>query len=271
MRTEYREHHLRLMPCNRGEQLGWTCHIDLANGQRLHSDNTKSFDSIEAAQNWAKSMINLAACPLEPAGQAIEQQLETNSSQIMPYADAMLDKYLPKATARHRLLLKYLVSQFGNHGANKFWDYFLSRAFAVTSSKFLSLCRDLVKAGLIRYWRFNSAYFMEFYLGPAWLSLEEVTLSPESLAALALGEQIATYRPWCQQDESYPGQKNGFPCADKTERNIDLFWQGQGMPANWKFAHDGIALVRIPLRSRYPIWHSTWHSGKWTHRPIFLR
>lgn len=92
-------------------------------------------------------------------------------------------------------------------------------------------------------------------------------LSPESLAALALGEQIATYCPCCQQDESYPGEKRGFPCADKTQRNTDLFWQGQAMPASWRFAHDGIALVRIPLRPRYPTWHSTWQEGKWTHRP----
>ena len=63
------------MPCNRGEQPGWTCHIDLANGQRLHSDNSKSFDSIEAAQNWAKEMINQADYPLSAFGESLEQQI----------------------------------------------------------------------------------------------------------------------------------------------------------------------------------------------------
>lgn len=257
---------LPLVLCKPDAEPCWICHIELANGQRLLSNSDKSFPTVKAALDWAKETIDFADSPLSLSGQALEQQLDTASPHLMPHVDAMLHQYLPKATAQHKLLLKYLILQFDNQGTDHVWDYFLARAFAVTSRKFLSLCQAFVKVGLLRYWRFNQTYFMEFCLGSAWLSVEGARLTTEELSAIALGEQIASYRPWWKKDEQYPGEMLGFPCMENEFRNTQYFSQVLGIRQDWQLRHEGKALVRVPINPDYPTWYSTWQSGVWTHK-----
>lgn len=262
----YKGHLLSPMPCVKDNKLAWSCDIDLVNGKRFHGSNSKSFDSVEAALNWAKTIIDEADGPLFLEGQALEQHLDAAQSYLMSSASAMLRKYLPQANDRHSLLLKYLIRQFQNQGTDTFWEYFVARGFALTSRKFLSICRDLAKSGLIRYSRYTAAHMMEFYLGPAWLSLEGVVLTQQELQAIAKGEQVASYHPWSKSAESYPGEKYGFPCLERTERNIGYFHQGLGMSAKCILRQEGNVLVRVPVNPNYPTWYSTWQDGFWTHK-----
>lgn len=261
----YIGHLLSPMPCVKSNKLAWCCDIDLANGKRFHGSNSKSFDSVDEALNWAKRIIDEADSPFDNEGQGLAHSSNATLSYLMSSADTMLQKYLPKATDSHSLVLKYLSKQFQNQGTDTFWDYFLARGFALTSRSFLSICRDLAKSGLIRYFRYTAVHMMDFYLGPAWLSLEGVVLTQQELQAIVRGEQVASYHPWRKSNETYPGEKYGFPCMEQSERNIGYFYKGLGMSAKWILRQQGNILVRVPLNPHYPTWHSTWQDGFWTH------
>lgn len=260
----YKGHLLSTIPIRINNELCWYCDIELASGKRLIGAR-KSFSSVEDALLWAKAMIDLADRHLLVEEQVLAPPSDTATVHLLPYADVMLHKHLAKATNKHKLLLKFLIREFENQGNAHFWDYFLARAFTVTSQKFLNLCKELVKAGLIRYSRYDSAYMTSFYLGPAWLSQDGVALKAEELSALALGEQAASYRPWWTTEESYPGEKYGFPCQQKDHRNNHYFYQGSETRARWKFRHQDNALVRVAINPNHPTWYSTWHNGIWTH------
>ncbi len=262
----YMGHLLSYMPCVKDNKLAWCCDIDLAIGKRFHGSNSKSFDSVDEALNWAKRIIDEADTPFNNEGQGLVDSSNAALSYLISSADAMLQKYLPTATHSHSLVLKYLLKQFQNQGTDAFWDYFLARGFALTSRKFLSICRDLAKSGLIRYSRYTAAYMMDCYLGPAWLSLEGVVLQEQELQAIAIGEQVASYHPWRKSNESYPGEKYGFPCMEQSECNIAYFYEGLGMSAKWTLRQQGNILVRVPVNPHYLTWYSTWQDGFWTHR-----
>jgi hypothetical protein len=262
----YMGHLLSSMPCVKNNKLAWYCDIDLENGLRFHGSSSKSFDSVDEALNWGKRIIDKADSPFNNEGQGLAQPSNSTQSFLMSSVEVMLQKYLPKATDSHSLVLKHLLKQFQNQGTDELWDYFLARGFALTSRSFLSICRDLAKSGLIRYSRYSAAHMMDFYLGPAWLSLEGVALHEQELQAIVRGEQVASYHPWRKSNESYPGEKYGFPCMERSERNIGYFHEGFGMPAKWIFRQEGNTLMRVPLNPHYPIWYSTWQDGFWTHR-----
>ncbi len=261
----YVGHLLNPWLCEKDNKLIWCCDIHLASGKRFHGSG-KSFDSIDEAVNWAKRVIDEADSSLNNEEQGLVGSSNAALSYLMPSADSMLEKYLPSAAHSHSLVLKYLLKQFQNQGTDTFWDYFVARRFALTSQKFLNICRDLAKSGLIRYSRRSSAHMVEFCLGPAWLSLEGVVLQEQELQAIVRGEQVANYCPWRKSNESYPGENYGFPCIEQTERNIGYFYQRLGMSAKWILRQEGNILVRIPLNSYYPTWYSTWQDGFWIHK-----
>ncbi len=262
----YMGHLLSSMPCVKNNKLAWCCDIDLENGKRFHGSSSKSFDSVDEALNWGKRIIDKADSPFNNEGQELAQPSNVASSYLMSSAEVMLQKYLPKATDSHSLVLKHLLKQFQKQGTDELWDYFLARGFALTSRSFLSICRDLAKSGLIRYSRYSAAHMMDFYLGPAWLSLEGVALHQQELQAIVRGEQVASYHPWRKSNESYPGEKYGFPCIEQSERNIGYFYQGLGMSAKWTLHQQGNTLVRVPVNPHYLTWYSTWQDGFWTHK-----
>lgn len=265
----YNGHLLSTMPCVKNNKLAWCCDIDLAIGKRFHGSSSKSFDSVDEALNWAKRIIDEADSPFDNERQGLEQPSNSAQSFLMSSAEVMLQKYLPTATDSHTLVLKYLLKQFQDQGTDEFWDYFVARSFALTNRKFLSICRDLAKSGLIRYSRYTAAHMMDFYLGPAWLSLERVTLHEQELQAIVRGEQVASYCPWRKSNESYPGEKYGFPCMVQSERNVGYFHEGFGMSDRWILSQEGNVLVRVPINPHYPIWYSTWQDNLWTHKSRF--
>ncbi|MCL6753953.1 hypothetical protein KBT16_24430, partial [Nostoc sp. CCCryo 231-06] len=215
---------------------------------------------------WTKRRIDEADSPLDNEGQGVGHSSNAALSYLMSSSDSMLKKYLPSASYSHSLVMKYLLKQFQDQGTDEFWDYFVARRFALTSRKFLGICRDLASSGLIRYFRYSNAHMVEFYLGPAWLSLEGVVLKEQELQAISIGEQVTSYHPWRKSKESYPGENYGFPCMEQTERNIGYFHQRLEMSAKWILHHENNVLVRVPVNPHYPTWYSTWQEGYWIHK-----
>lgn len=258
----YKGYILQPRPCCKGGSLCWNCDVKLPDGKWLYGD--EDYSCIEDALAWAKKMVNLTEDGWRE--QANGQQSNDALVYLLQHLDLMLNQYLPKSTDAHKLLLKYLILKFENKGTAKFWEYFLAPTLALSRQQLLRHCRELVKVGLLRYYRHNRAYMMKFYLGPAWLNAEAVTLRVEELEQIARGETAASYRPWWTGTERYPGEKYGWPCSNDSKQT---FWQPSGTrTGGWAFSHQGNALVRVPTKPNYPTWYSTWQDSAWTHKSV---
>ncbi len=242
---------------------GWMCVLCLPDGTWLQ--RLESHTSLEDVLQWGKKLIDISDNALDQIKQADELTLEKIQPHLYGCVAVMVKKYFPKTKHDHTLLLKYLILQINSKGTIEFWEQLLAPALELTTRQLLNRCKDLVKAGLIRYSRKGGNSVIGCYLGPAWLNLEGVTLTSEELGAIAKGEEVASYQPWGNEIEQYPGEKCGWPNMEENHM-FSVILQEKGMKVRWVLRHEGNALVRVPTKQNNPKWYSTWSDGLWTHR-----
>lgn len=223
-------------------QHGWTCDFYFPdNKERFGASNHRFL--CKSALEWGKKMVDserVYTVSSEP------REFADESIQLRPFYK-LLDSAFEALSDRDSaewLLAAYLLIYLSDRGEVSFWESVLSKTIGVKPRQLTRSLNKLVNLGIIRYQRWpNKNYPTSFSLGPAWLSVDGLTLSSDELKSILEGDVF-------KGEEGYHGS---------------LSW-GKRIPENSrKLTHESGALLQRHKSKKYPKIYSTWVDGKWTH------
>jgi len=166
---------------------GWRCDISYPNGTLRQAGVFHNFP--EKALSWGKEIIDTGNVYSTPVGQRLFADEPTVVRPFLSFFDLIFSHHFPSGDRTYWLLAAYLLLHFGEQGRIDFWDDSLVKKLKLGPRQFMNRRKSLARAGIIRWvsWS-NQNCPTTYYIGPAWLSVQGVTLTSVELRALEDGE-----------------------------------------------------------------------------------
>jgi hypothetical protein len=209
---------------------GWACQIHTPDGEVLKlTPHPLPWESINAAKALIDIDFKKASCNKEFYGYPIQIGNPFIKLTNLDYFE--LDE-------TQQFFMSWLALNFGNTGKTSFWEEYLIKFLEIPKRKLRSITQSLQDMGLITALHTHKFFPIEYYLGPAWLAVDDLELNTQELKAIVEGSRCDLNIPYYDRLSS----------------------------REYQLCHEGKSIIFIPENSR-----DRWYSLKWEDQWIVQR
>jgi hypothetical protein len=209
---------------------GWACQIHTPESEILTlTPKTCSWESIDAAKALIDIDFKKEACNKEFYDYPIK--IGNPFIKLIKFNCFDLDE-------TQQYVMFWLALNFGKTGKNSFWEEFLIKFLEIPKRKLRVITKNLEELGLITTRHLHKFYPIEYFLGPAWLAVDDLKLNTQELEAIVEGSRC----------------NHNIPYYDRTS------FRGS------RLRHENKSIIFIPEN---PL--DRWYSLKWENQWIVQR
>jgi hypothetical protein len=171
---------------------GWICQIHTPDGEVLKlTPKTIPWESIDAAKALIDIDFKKASCNKEFYDYPIKIG---NPFVKLTNPDCFLDCF--ELDEKQLSVIFWLSLHFGSTGKTSFWEEFLIKRLEISKRKLRVITKNLEELGLITTRHLHKFYPIEYFLGPAWLAVNDLELNTQELEAIVEGSRCDHYIPY---------------------------------------------------------------------------
>ncbi len=171
---------------------GWICQIHTPDGEVLKLvPKTIPWESIDAAKALIDIDFEKESCKKE----FYDYPIKIGNPFIkLTDPDCFLDCF--ELDENQLSVIFWLSLHFGSTGKTSFWEEFLIKRLEISKRKLRVITKNLEEMGLITTRHFHKFFPIEYFLGPAWLSVNDLELNTQELEAIVEGSRCDRNIPY---------------------------------------------------------------------------